>query len=103
PSPAKHELAREMGATRACSPEEAAESVRVDHSFEAVGPLRTIELAISLVARGGQAILVGMAPPDARPQFDALSLTMDEKAIRGCWYGSRPPHTGVTTRPSRLP
>ncbi len=88
PSPAKHELAREMGATGACSPEEAAAAVRVDHSFEAVGPLRTIELAISLVARGGQAILVGMAPPDARPQFDALSLTMDEKAIRGCWYGS---------------
>jgi S-(hydroxymethyl)glutathione dehydrogenase / alcohol dehydrogenase len=88
PSPAKHALAREMGATRACSPEEAAESVRVDHSFEAVGPRATIELAISLVARGGQAILVGMAPPDARPGFDALSLTMEEKAIRGCWYGS---------------
>jgi S-(hydroxymethyl)glutathione dehydrogenase / alcohol dehydrogenase len=88
PSPAKHALAREMGATRACSPEEAAESVRVDYSFEAVGPRATIELAISLVARGGQAILVGMAPPDARPGFDALSLTMEEKAIRGCWYGS---------------
>ena len=88
PSPAKHELAREMGATRTCTPEEAVASVTVDHSFEAVGPLRTIELAISLVARGGQAILVGMAPPDARPRFDALSLTMDEKAIRGCWYGS---------------
>jgi S-(hydroxymethyl)glutathione dehydrogenase / alcohol dehydrogenase len=88
PSTAKHDLAREMGATRACTPEEAAASVRVDHSFEAVGPLATIELAVSLVARGGQAILVGMAPPDARPRFDALSLTMDEKAIRGCWYGS---------------
>jgi len=88
PSPAKHDLAREMGATRACSPEEAVESVRVDHSFEAVGPLATIELAISLVGRGGQAILVGMAPLDARPSFHALSLTMDEKAIRGCWYGS---------------
>jgi S-(hydroxymethyl)glutathione dehydrogenase/alcohol dehydrogenase len=87
-SPAKHDLAREMGATRACSPEEAAGSVRVDHSFEAVGLRRTIELAVSLVARGGQAILVGMAPADARPQFDALSLTTDEKAIRGCWYGS---------------
>jgi Zn-dependent alcohol dehydrogenase len=88
PSPAKHDLAREMGATRACTPEEAAAEVRVDHSFEAVGPLATIELAISLVARGGRAILVGMAPPDARPAFDALSLTMDEKAILGCWYGS---------------
>jgi S-(hydroxymethyl)glutathione dehydrogenase / alcohol dehydrogenase len=88
PSPAKHELARRMGATRACSPDEAAASVRVDHSFEAVGPLATIELAIALVGRGGQAILVGMAPPDARPRFDALSVTMEEKAIRGCWYGS---------------
>jgi S-(hydroxymethyl)glutathione dehydrogenase / alcohol dehydrogenase len=92
PNPAKHELAREMGATRACTPEQAADSVRVDHSFEAVGHLSTIELAIHLAARGGQAILVGMAPPDALPRFDALSLTIHEKSIRGCWYGSCRPH-----------
>jgi Zn-dependent alcohol dehydrogenase len=88
PSAAKHDLARELGATRACSPEEAADTVRVDHSFEAVGLHATIELAISLADRGGQAILVGMAPPDARPSFDALSLTIHARSIRGCWYGS---------------
>ncbi|HYX83740.1 MAG TPA: alcohol dehydrogenase catalytic domain-containing protein [Gaiellales bacterium] len=91
-NPQKLELARELGATRTCSPEEAAASVRVDHSFEAVGLEATIDLAVGLPGRGGQAILVGMAAPAARPRFEALALTMEEKAIRGCWYGSCRPH-----------
>ena len=33
-----------------------------------------------------------MAPPDAKVSYDPLDLTLGEKAIRGCWYGScRPP------------
>ena len=41
---------------------------------------------------GGEAILVGMAPPDAQVSYNPLDLTLGEKAIRGCWYGScRPP------------
>ena len=95
--PRKLELARELGATHAvdASTDGVAERVReivgrdgVDHAFEAIGRPATIELAIALVGRGGQAILVGMAPPDARPSFDALMLTYHERAIRGCWYGS---------------
>ena len=60
----------------------------VDHAFEAIGRPATIELAIGLTGRGGQAILVGMAPPEARIPVDALTLTLEERAIRGCWYGS---------------
>jgi Zn-dependent alcohol dehydrogenase len=29
-----------------------------------------------------------MAPPDARIPLDALTLTVEERAVRGCWYGS---------------
>jgi S-(hydroxymethyl)glutathione dehydrogenase/alcohol dehydrogenase len=90
-NPAKEELALDMGATRFCSPEEAA-SVRVDASFEAIGLPETIELAVELAGRGGRAVLVGMAPVAARPRFDALSLTMNERSILGCWYGSCRPH-----------
>jgi S-(hydroxymethyl)glutathione dehydrogenase / alcohol dehydrogenase len=90
-SPAKEALAREMGATRFCSPDEAA-GLQVDASFEAIGLAATIELTIELVGRGGRAVLVGMAPVDARPRFDALTLTMQERAILGCWYGSCRPH-----------
>jgi S-(hydroxymethyl)glutathione dehydrogenase/alcohol dehydrogenase len=95
PIAAKLELARELGATHGVDPSggDAVAEVRaltggVDHSFEALGRPETIELAIELTGRGGQAILIGMAPPAARVPFDALTTTLEERAIRGCWYGS---------------
>lgn len=64
----------------------------VDYSFEAIGRPETIEMALGLVARGGTAVLVGMAPPDARVPLDCLTLTVEERSIIGSWYGScRPP------------
>ena len=92
----KLELARELGATHAVDAgvEDPIESVRdltgggADYAFEALGSPQTIELALQLTGRGGQAILVGMAPPDARIPVDALTLTVEERAVRGCWYGS---------------
>jgi S-(hydroxymethyl)glutathione dehydrogenase/alcohol dehydrogenase len=90
-NPEKEHLAREMGATRFVGPGEAAE-MRVDAAFEAIGLVATIELAIAMTDRGGRAVLVGMAPVDGRPAFDALSLTMTEKSILGCWYGSCRPY-----------
>ncbi len=99
--PRKLELARSLGATHTVNPSEsdAAEAVRkivggdgVDRSFEAIGLPATIELAMGLVGRGGQAVLIGMAPPDSPVRFDALNVTFQEIDIRGCWYGSiRPP------------
>lgn len=93
--PEKLELARELGATDAvdASASNATEAVRyltggVDFAFEAIGRPETIELALSLTGRGGHAILVGMAPPQARIPLDALTLTLEERAVRGCWYGS---------------
>jgi Zn-dependent alcohol dehydrogenase len=29
-----------------------------------------------------------MAPPDARIPLDALAFTLEERDVRGCWYGS---------------
>lgn len=95
----KLELARELGATDAVNGlENPIGQVHelipegVDHSFEALGRPETIETAIRLVGKGGQAVLVGMAPPDATVSFDALTMTLQERSIKGCWYGSvRPP------------
>jgi S-(hydroxymethyl)glutathione dehydrogenase/alcohol dehydrogenase len=93
---AKLELAREMGATASVNAGEgdAVSAVRelvpggVDHAFEALGRPETIETALALTGRGGQAILIGMAPPDARIGLDALTMTFEERCVRGCWYGS---------------
>jgi len=94
--PSKLETARALGATHAvdAGDQGTVEAVHdltgggADHAFEAIGRPDTIELAIQLTGRGGQAILVGMAPPDARIPFDALTATLEERSIRGCWYGS---------------
>lgn len=94
--PAKLELARELGATQtvdagAGDPVEAVLELvagGVDHAFEALGRPETIETTLRLTGRGGQAVLIGMAPPEARVPLDALTLTIEERCVRGCWYGS---------------
>ena len=60
----------------------------VDHAFEALGRPETIETTIALTGRGGQAVLIGMAPPDARVPVDPLTTTLEERCVRGSWYGS---------------
>jgi S-(hydroxymethyl)glutathione dehydrogenase/alcohol dehydrogenase len=90
--PEKLELAAELGATETVDAgrEDPLERLAggVDVSFEALGRPETIETAIGLTGKGGTAVLVGMAPPDARIAVDALSLTLGERSIKGCWYGS---------------
>ncbi|HEY2937509.1 MAG TPA: Zn-dependent alcohol dehydrogenase [Gaiellaceae bacterium] len=94
--PGKLELARELGATHLvdASAGGAVEAVLefvpggVDHAFEALGRPETIETTLALTGRGGQAVLIGMAPPDARVSLDALTTTLEERCVRGSWYGS---------------
>ena len=93
--PVKLDLARQLGATELISAADTDVKAAlemgggcVDYVFEAIGHPSTIELAIQLTRPGGEAILVGMAPPDARVPFDALALTTGERAVRGSWYGS---------------
>lgn len=95
----KLDLARELGATHGVNArwDNAAGAVRdlsaggVDHAFEALGRPETIALTLELTGRGGQAVLIGMAPPDARVPLDALTATLEERVVRGCWYGSCQP------------
>jgi S-(hydroxymethyl)glutathione dehydrogenase/alcohol dehydrogenase len=92
-------LARELGATETVNSRtaDAVEAVRdlsgggVDHAIEALGHEDTLALATAVTARGGQAVLVGMAPVDARIPLDALTMTLEERVVRGSWYGSTRP------------
>ncbi len=93
---AKLELARELGATAVVNADQGdpVDGVReivpggVDHAFEALGRPGTIETALALTCRGGEAVLIGMAPPDVRVRLDALTTTLEERTVRGSWYGS---------------
>jgi S-(hydroxymethyl)glutathione dehydrogenase / alcohol dehydrogenase len=90
------ELARSLGATATvrASGEEAASAIRhdaggaVDCAFEALGRRETIELALRVTGRGGQTVLIGMAAPGETAAIDPLSITLEERVVRGCWYGS---------------
>jgi S-(hydroxymethyl)glutathione dehydrogenase / alcohol dehydrogenase len=88
---AKLDLARALGATRGVNARstDPLEAVGpVDVVVECLGHVDTIELAVSLTEPGGTAVLVGMAPPEARPGIPALDLTLQERTVTGCWYGS---------------
>ncbi len=96
PVAGKRDLAKKLGATHAVDPssgnlEDAVHEIApggVDYAFEALGRPETIEAAISLVGKGGTAVLVGMAPPGVSVGIDALTLTLEERSVVGCWYGS---------------
>lgn len=67
-----------------------------DVAFEVIGLGPTIEQAFQMTRRGGHAVIVGV------PSFDvtmtltpALDLLVQEKQLRGCWYGSSNVHTDV--------
>jgi NDMA-dependent alcohol dehydrogenase len=67
-----------------------------DVAFEVIGLGPTIDQAIQMTRRGGQAIIVGV------PKFDvtttltpAMDLLVQEKQIRGSWYGGSNVHQDV--------
>ncbi|MDX6533849.1 MAG: alcohol dehydrogenase [Gaiellales bacterium] len=96
----KLELARELGATDTINSrsDDPVSQIRkllpegVDYSFEALGRPETIETAARLAGKGSTTVLVGMAPPDTTVAIDALTMTLEERTVKGCWFGSvRPP------------
>jgi S-(hydroxymethyl)glutathione dehydrogenase/alcohol dehydrogenase len=90
------DLAVELGATATvrASGAEAEAAIRrhaggaVDCAFEALGRRETIELALAVAGRGGQTVLIGMAAPGERASIDPLAITLEERVVRGSWYGS---------------
>lgn len=61
----------------------------VDVSFEVIGLQQTIDQVITMARRGGQAILVGVPRMDVMVTLPAfLGIVLQEKTIKGCWYGS---------------
>ncbi len=67
-----------------------------DVAFEVIGLGATIEQAIQMTRRGGQAVIVGVPSFDTMLTINpAMDLLVQEKQIRGCWYGSSNVHRDV--------
>ena len=59
-----------------------------DYTFEVYGSAETIETAYEMARKGGTVVVVGIAPVGDKPGIDAVSLVRQEKALKGCYYGS---------------
>ena len=95
----KLELAKQLGATHAvnASKEDPVAKVReivagpgADYAFEVIGLPAAITQAFNMARRGGEAIVVGMAPLGSEAVISAPAF-LSEKVLRGCLYGSTRP------------
>ncbi|NLU70906.1 alcohol dehydrogenase catalytic domain-containing protein [Streptomyces sp. HNM0574] len=105
-NPAKEETARAFGATHfvdaSATADAAATAAAVreilpdgaDHAFECVGSTGLIRLAVDLLDRHGQAVLLGVPPAEAEASFQVSAMYLD-KAILGCRYGSSRPQRDI--------
>ncbi len=67
-----------------------------DVAFEVIGLGPTIEQAFQMTRRGGQTVIVGVPAFDVQLTLTpAMDLLVNEKQIRGCWYGSSNVHRDV--------
>jgi NDMA-dependent alcohol dehydrogenase len=61
----------------------------VDVAFEVIGLKTTVQQALSMARRGGQAIIVGVPKMEQTMEIPiAMELLVNEKQVRGSWYGS---------------
>lgn len=114
--PSKLEKARELGATHcfdAASPDVVAQvkeatSGGVDYGFEMAGSVDALELAYRLTGTGGTTVTAGLPNPNARWSLQAVSLTGEERTLKGSYLGSCVPTRDIPRfialyRAGRLP
>lgn len=94
--PQKLELALSLGATHAVNAKDpdAVAKIReatrggADYAFEFAGAVPAMELAYAATRRGGTTVTAGLPHPDARWALQQLSLTAEERTIKGSYIGS---------------
>ena len=80
----------------------------VDYAFEVIGLGPTMLQAYQSLRRGGTSVIVGVARPEVTIDVSALDLFIQEKTLKGSFYGSARPHLDMPRllelyRAGRLP
>lgn len=98
PVASKRELAVELGATATFDGgPETVDSIRsatsggVEKAIETAGSARVLEAAYAATARGGTTVTVGLPDPSQVLSIPAVSLTAEERVLRGSYLGSANP------------
>jgi alcohol dehydrogenase len=97
--PAKVELARSMGAIHGVvvGDGDAVEAIReitgggADYAFETAGSVEAMSLAYKATRRGGVTVTVGLPHPERVLGLPAVSLTAEERILKGSYMGSTNP------------
>ncbi|MBX6383528.1 MAG: Zn-dependent alcohol dehydrogenase [Microbispora sp.] len=94
PVESKHALAKKVGATHACTPDQLPDAVATltggmgfDHGFEVVGKSAAIMTAWRATRRGGDVVIVGAGAADDTVPLNAFSLLFEGKNILSSLYG----------------
>lgn len=90
--PGKLELARQLGADDALTPEQAThDGLTATYVIEAAGHPIAFETAVGLTGPGGTTVTVGLPAPDAVSRISPLGLTAQARSIIGSYLGSAVP------------
>jgi len=100
--PSKLELARSLGATAVAGDDpDLVAAIRTltdggaEVVIEAVGDERVLADAYASTARGGTTVTVGLPDPSKMLSIPALSLTADERTLKGSYLGSSVPDRDI--------
>jgi len=89
-------FARSLGATHTVQAADpgAVKTIRdisgggVDYFFEMAGAVKALEMAYQATARGGTTVTAGLPHPDHKLSLQAVSLTAEERTLKGSYIGS---------------
>jgi S-(hydroxymethyl)glutathione dehydrogenase/alcohol dehydrogenase len=96
----KLDLARQFGATHTINAKNETNVVKAvrrltgegaDYSFECIGFNETVQQAYGVLAKGGTAVVVGVAPASDVTSIKTCTLPFEEKTLTGSYYGSARP------------
>lgn len=67
----------------------------VDYAFETAGVVPAMEVAYGITKRGGTTVTTGLPHPEHHFSFPYVSLTAEEKSIKGSYVGSCVPDRDI--------
>nr|WP_295679747.1 zinc-dependent alcohol dehydrogenase family protein [uncultured Nevskia sp.] len=100
----KLELAKSLGATHVVNAASSADVVAevreatrggAEYCFESVGSERVLQQAYAATARGGMTVTMGLPHPSKQFTISAVSLTVEERTVKGSYMGSCVPSRDV--------
>ncbi|MFB9861155.1 zinc-dependent alcohol dehydrogenase family protein [Salinicoccus siamensis] len=95
-NPNKFDFAKKLGATHVfdSSDENVVEDIKtstsggVDYAFETAGAVPAMEVAYKITKRGGMTVTTGLPDPKHNLSFPQVTLTAEERTIKGSYVGS---------------